>query len=99
MASNDSEALTLLGYVLGDLQDKYRDLPPDERAGLRPSLDEAFQKYQDLRILLLAPGDLISDDDLASMRSIQEEIARAADKQSLLEGALKIVGFARGFLI
>ncbi|MEO6333627.1 MAG: hypothetical protein ABIO91_01460 [Pyrinomonadaceae bacterium] len=99
MADNDSETLKFLGYSLGDLQDKYRDMPPHERADLRPKLDEAFDAYQDLRILLLSPGVIITDADLGQMKAIGDEISRAADKQSLISGAIKLVGFARGFIV
>lgn len=99
MPDKDSQVLQLLGYALGDLQIKYREMPPHERAEARQALDDAFAKYQDLRILLLSPGEIIDGGDLELMRAIQEEIAAAADKQSLISGAIKLVSFARGFLV
>ena len=99
MPDNDSETLKLLGYALGDLQDRYREMPPHERAEFRPKLDEAFEAYQNLRILLLSPGDIITAADLDQMKAIGDEISAAADKQSLISGAIKLAGFARGFII
>jgi hypothetical protein len=99
MPDNDGAALKQLGYILGDLQDKYRDLTPLEREEMRPKLDAAFSRYQEFRILLLGPGVLISNDDLAQMKAVGNEIEKAADKESLIEGAIKLATFFRSFLV
>lgn len=96
---NDGKMLEQLSYALGDLQYKYRYSTPLERAAIRPGLEVAFQEYQAYRVMLLGGSVITTDDDLVEMREIRAEIDRAADKQSLIDAAIKLAGFLRPLIV
>ena len=90
---NDGKMLKELSYAFGDLQDKYRDLGPLDRAELRPALEEAFEKYKTYRLMLLGGPSIVTDEDIRNMRTIADEINSAASKQSLITALVKLAGF------
>ncbi|MEP7148513.1 MAG: hypothetical protein ABI857_06485 [Acidobacteriota bacterium] len=96
---NDAKMLEQLTYAFGDLQYKYRYSTPLDRANMRPALEEAFGLYQSYRIMLLGGAVITTEQDLEEMRSIRDQIDRAATTQGLIESAINLAGFLRPLLI
>jgi hypothetical protein len=69
----------------------------DEMIQLKPKLDEAFNLYSIARLNLLMEGTLANDQDVAAMRRIRAAIDQAAAIESLIAGAVKLIGFIAKF--
>ena len=73
-----------------------RDL--DMAMELRPKVNEVYTALSSARMQLLDEGVLATGDDVAEMRRIKSEIDNAADRQRMITGAVKIVGFLGKFV-
>ena len=62
-------------------------------------LEEVFDNYSQARLNLLKEGMIATDDDVAEMRRIKAEIDLAANKQQLIEGAIRFAGFLAKFIV
>jgi hypothetical protein len=69
----------------------------DEMTQLKPKVDKAYDLYSTARLNLLKQGTLASDQDVAEMRRIRAAIDQAAAIQSLIEGAIRLIGFVAKF--
>ena len=69
----------------------------DAAMELRPKLNRVHSAFSGARMNLLDKGLLATDDDVAEMRRIKSEIDDAAERQQLITGALKIIGFLTKF--
>lgn len=66
---------------------------------IKQRLEEVFDNYSLARLNLLKEGMLATEADVAEMRRIKAEIDLAADKQQLIEGAVRFVGFLAKFIV
>lgn len=62
-------------------------------------LEEVFDNYSRARLNLLKEGMIATEADVAEMRRIKAEIDLAADKQQLIEGAIRFAGFLAKFIV
>lgn len=93
---NDSKTLQAISEAVTAIDLKYRALPFPEQMKLKPERDEAFSKYAEARVTLLEEGITTTDDQVAEMRQIKEEIDKAADTQALIVAAGRLIGFIAG---
>ncbi|MEO3430657.1 hypothetical protein AAFN88_17520 [Pelagibius sp. CAU 1746] len=74
-----------------------RDL--NAATAIKKDLDAAVDALGRARLKLLEEGVLATDDDVAEMRRIKAEMDQAADRQQLLEGAVKFAAFIGKFFV
>jgi hypothetical protein len=89
----DAEMLQKMGDALVALQVQYRMSSIDDRAALKPSLQQALNDYAACQVKLLEDGVISTDADLQEMTEIRSEIDRAGDKQSMLLAIARTVAF------
>ena len=65
----------------------------DTAIELQPKVNDAYTTLSSARLNLLDAGVIATDADVAEMRRIKSEIDNAADKQQMIEGAIRIIGF------
>ncbi len=70
-----------------------------ERAELEPQIEMALEKITMAKIRLLKQGTLSSDGDLEAIQQIQTEIEEAADRQSYIVAAVRLVAYAGRFVV
>lgn len=95
VVDDDAVVLRDLGDTVTMIDVKYRLATPADRLVLKPERDRALEEYARAREALLADGVLCNSSHIAAMRRIQVEIEQAADRQRLVEGIVKLVGFMR----
>jgi hypothetical protein len=91
---NDAKMLQLLSNSLTQLEVKYRatnDFATQQE--LEPQIEELVSKYSDLRRKLREGPVIMTEQDIAGMTQIRDEIDRAADKQSMLLAIARTVAF------
>lgn len=96
MTDNDAVVLQDLGNVVTMIDVKYRLAEPGDRVALKADRDAALQEYAAARAKLLADGIICGDAHIAEMRRIQLEIQQAAEREQLLRGIARVLGFMRG---
>ena len=102
MADNDASVLEDAKEAAFALDKAYRravltaDL--DTMRQLKPQVDGAYERYSQARLNLLKEGVLATDADVTEMRRIRAQIDQAATTQTLIEGAIKFVGFIAKFV-
>lgn len=89
----DTLMLEQSGDALTVLMVKFRRSSIDDRATLRPSLIELMNDHTDFQLRLIKEGVITTDEDLAEMKAIREEIDRAASRQALLLAIARTVAF------
>lgn len=92
MADNDSEMLKAAGNAVLEIDVRYRGLNIDDKELLKPSRDKAFSEYSSARLKLLKDGVIATDQDVADMQAIKQDIDEAAETQQLIASAVKISG-------
>jgi len=75
------------------LQMKFRNSPLADRMAIKPALEELLSDYADYQIRLLKEGIITSEQDLAEMADIRQEIEQAAKKEALLKAIGKTIAF------
>lgn len=90
---NDAKMLEILGDALTSLQVKYRASNLADRMLLRPTLEQLLHDYVAYQIRLLKEGVITTDEDLQEMKSIQQDIDRAASQQKLIASLARTVAF------
>lgn len=101
MADNDEivlEDAMEAAFALGkEYRRAWRNADLDRMEKLKPLVDEAYDRYSQARLNLLAEGVLATDADVAEMRRIRAEIDQAATIQTLIEGAIRFAAFIAKF--
>jgi hypothetical protein len=90
---NDTRMLQLIGDSLVALQVKYKLLSIDDRATLKPSLQEVINDYASYQLRLLKEGVVSTDADIKEMAEIRSEIDAAGEKQSMLFAIARTIAF------
>jgi len=91
---NDAKMLELLGNSVTALELKLRatnDFATQRE--LEPELEELVEKYSALRKKLREGPVIMTEQDIAGMTQIRDEIDAAADKQSMLLAIARTVAF------
>lgn len=94
----DTQMLQTMGDALVALQVKFKLASVEDRAALKPSLQEAMNDYAAYQIKLLKDGVVSTDADLKEMTEIRSEIDAAGDKQSMLLAIARTIAFVSGRL-
>lgn len=89
----DTEMLQQMSAALTALQVRFKESSIEDRAAIRPSLQEAMDDLAAYEARLLKDGVITTDKDLADMRDIQAAIDKAGDKQALLLAIARTVAF------
>ena len=89
----DTQMLQEMGNAVIALQMKFRNSPLADRMAIKPALEELLSDYADYQIRLLKEGIITSEQDLAEMADIRQEIEQAADKEALLKAIGKTIAF------
>lgn len=66
---------------------------------LKPEVGKAFDTLSQARLRLLQEGMIATDSDVAEMRKIRAELEDAAQTQQVIQGAVKLVGLLRKFIV
>ena len=90
---NDGKMLQLLSSSLTALELKYRANDFATQRELEPQIEELVTKYSDLRRKLREGPVIMTDEDIAGMTRIRDEIDAAADKQSMLFAIARTAAF------
>jgi hypothetical protein len=91
---NDAKMLQLLSNSRSQHEVNYRatyDFATQQE--LEPQIEELVSKYSDLRRKLREGPVIMTEQDIAGMTQIRDEIDRAADKQSMLLAIARTVAF------
>ena len=89
----DTQMLQEMGNAVIALQMKFRNSPLADRMAIKPALEELLSDYADYQIRLLKEGIITSEQDLAEMADIRQEIDQAAKKEALLKAIGKTIAF------
>jgi recombinational DNA repair protein RecT len=89
----DTQMLQEMGNAVITLQMKFRNSPLADRMAIKPALEELLSDYADYQIRLLKEGIITSEQDLAEMADIRQEIDQAAKKEALLKAIGKTIAF------
>jgi len=89
----DTQMLQEMGNAVITLQMKFRNSPLADRMAIKPALEELLSDYADYQIRLLKEGIITSEQDLAEMANIRQEIEQAAEKEALLKAIGKTIAF------
>jgi recombinational DNA repair protein RecT len=89
----DTQMLQEMGNAVITLQMKFRNSPLADRMAIKPALEELLSDYADYQIRLLKEGIITSEQDLAEMADIRQEIEQAAKKEALLKAIGKTIAF------
>jgi recombinational DNA repair protein RecT len=89
----DTQMLQEMGNAVIALQMKFRNSPLADRMAIKPALEELLSDYADYQIRLLKEGIITSEQDLAEMADIRQEIEQAAEKEALLKAIGKTIAF------
>lgn len=89
----DTQMLQEMGNAVIALQMKFRNSPLADRMAIKPALEELLSDYADYQIRLLKEGIITSEQDLAEMANIRQEIEQAAEKEALLKAIGKTIAF------
>ena len=89
----DTQMLQEMGNAVITLQMKFRNSPLADRMAIKPALEELLSDYADYQIRLLKEGIITSEQDLAEMADIRQEIEQAAEKEALLKAIGKTIAF------
>ena len=89
----DTQMLQEMGNAVIVLQMKFRNSPLADRMAIKPALEELLSDYADYQIRLLKEGIITSEQDLAEMADIRQEIEQAAEKEALLKAIGKTIAF------
>lgn len=89
----DTQMLQEMGNAVIALQMKFRNSPLADRMAIKPALEELLSDYADYQIRLLKEGIITSEQDLAEMADIRQEIEQAAKKEALLKAIGKTIAF------
>lgn len=91
---NDTKMLELLGNSLTDLEVKFRETNDfATQQELEPQIESLVAQITTLRKKLRGGPVIMTDEDIAGMTEIQEEIDAAADKQSMLLAIARTAAF------
>lgn len=90
---NDTQMLQEMGNTVVLLQIKYKMSSIENRAVLRPALQELLEDYAKYQIKLLKDGVITTDSDLKDMAAIRAEIDTAGDQQAMLLAIARTVAF------
>jgi recombinational DNA repair protein RecT len=89
----DTQMLQEMGNAVIALQMKFRNSPLADRMAIKPALEELLSDYANYQIRLLKEGIITSEQDLAEMADIRQEIEQAAEKEALLKAIGKTIAF------
>ena len=89
----DTQMLQEMGNAVIALQMKFRNSPLADRMAIKPALEELLSDYADYQIRLLKEGIITSEQDLAEMADIRQEIEQAAEKEAMLKAIGKTIAF------
>jgi len=89
----DTQMLQEMGNAVITLQMKFRNSPLADRMAIKPALEELLSDYANYQIRLLKEGIITSEQDLAEMADIRQEIEQAAKKEALLKAIGKTIAF------
>ncbi|MBR8827528.1 MAG: hypothetical protein DSM107014_06400 [Gomphosphaeria aponina SAG 52.96 = DSM 107014] len=81
---NDSQVLEDAALTVTHIDIEYRRADFEGKKKLKKSRDAAFSTYLIARVELLEDGVICTDDDVAKMQEIRQEIQQAGDTQTLL---------------
>lgn len=97
----DTDAIVLedANAAVIELDVRYREADINGKLALKPQRDEAFRNYSAARLKLLEDGRITTDQDLVEMRTLRQQIERAADIQQLVIAAGRVVGFLARFAV
>lgn len=90
---NDAEVLRAASDSVTEIDLRYRAASFDDKILLKPERDRAFHNYQAARLKLLEDGVICTEDDVAEMRKLRQEVVKAAQTQALLTAIGRVVGF------
>ena len=94
MDDPDVDVLSALAAAVTALDVRFRRAGVDEQDDLRPERDALFAAYANARLKLLQAGIRCTSQDVEEMRGLKLRMESAADLQTLLHAAAKIVTFA-----
>ena len=86
----DGQVLRAAGNAVIELDVRYRLASFTEQMELGPERDRAFNAYAFARINLIRNGIVTTEQDVAEMQALQQQMQEAADKAALLAVAAKI---------
>jgi len=89
----DTQMLQEMGNAVIALQMKFRNSPLADRMAIKPALEELLSDYANYQIRLLKEGIITSEQDLAEMADIRQEIEQAAEKEALLKAIGRTIAF------
>jgi hypothetical protein len=90
---NDAEMLERMGNAIIVLQKKFRESDLEERMAMRPGLEEMLEDHAEYEMKLLKEGVISTQSDLKEMAKIKAQIDSAANKQTILLGIARLIGF------
>ncbi len=92
----DTDTLTFeeASRTVQDIDIRYRLLDhPDDQEDLAPARDAAWDSYSKARLNLLKPGVITTDEDLAKMEDLHNQVKAAAETQDLIVAAIRVAAF------
>lgn len=93
MPDNDARVLEDAADAVTVIDLEYRAADAGGRLALKTARDEAFRRYAEARLKLLADGVICNDADVEEMTRLRQEVKQAADTQALVQAAVKLTIF------
>jgi hypothetical protein len=90
---NDTIMLNELSAKVNTLDIKYKMSSFEDQAVLGPPLSELWNDWVTYRIKLMKAGVITTDEDLAEMETIKEQIDAAADRQAMILAIARTIAF------
>ena len=99
MADTDTETMRAANAAVLDIDIRYREADFAAKRELKSARDAAFNTYSAARANLMAEGVISTDDDVAEMEALRQEVNEAADTQQLIIASGRLIGAMAKFLI
>lgn len=90
---NDAKMISILSNALINLQVTYRGSNVIDRMQMKPKLEELLNRFASYQLKLLEEGIITTEDDLAEMAVLKEQIDNAANTQQILAMIGKTIAF------